>query len=312
MEKKNKINMLLDQLDQTDDSFLDSLWQSVIRPPKDKYSFVDLGPIEFNIYGKDYTRKDYKILGRQGNILQCSFYEISERCRDSISRPVIIYLHGNSSSQIEVQNYLNYILNSNINVFAFDFSGCGKSEGDYISLGFFEIIDVKIVVDFVYKLPNVGKIGIWGHSMGAATAISYAASDPRVVCLCCDSPFADFDILSREIANEKIKVPEFVFGKFYNLVKEMVYNRNKLEISKLKPINEVKKIKKPIYFVHSVTDEIISYKHSVDLFEFCPSDFKFISMCKGTHDSIRHEKIINKVLDFFKKYLIKDKNKKKD
>ena len=312
MEKKDNINFLLDQLDQTDDTFLDTIWQSIIRPPKDKYSFVDLGPIEFNIYGKDYIRKDYKLIGRQGNILQCSFYEVSQRCKDTISRPVIIYLHGNSSSQIEVQNYLNYILNSNINVFAFDFSGCGKSEGEYISLGFFEINDVKLVVDFVYKLPNVGHIGIWGHSMGAATAIMYAQTDPRVICLCCDSPFADFDVLSKEIAESKIKLPEFLYEKFYSLVKEMIYNRNKMELSKLKPINEVKKIKKPIYFVHSVVDEIISYKHSVDLFEFCPSDNKYISMCQGTHNALRHEKIINKVLEFFKKYLNADKIKKGD
>jgi alpha/beta superfamily hydrolase len=37
----------------------------------------------------------------------------------------------------------------NITVFSFDFSGCGLSEGEYISLGWNEKDDLKTVIDYL-------------------------------------------------------------------------------------------------------------------------------------------------------------------
>ena len=282
---------------------LETLWKSIIRPPRDKYKFKDLGPKEFNTYGKNYVRKSYKLIGHSGNILQCSFYENEQSSHDLESLPVIIYCHGNSSSQMEVKYYLETILQENINVFAFDFSGCGKSEGEYISLGFFEKYDLKIVVDFVYKLPNVGKIALWGHSMGAATILLYASKDPRISCICVDSPFSDFSVLLKELSEQLTIIPGFVFSSAYSLTKEMVYNRNQLDIDNVKPINEIKNILIPIYFVHGKKDDLIKSEHSLKLYEECGSSEKFINICDGNHNTIRSNDIINKILTFFKNYL---------
>jgi len=41
------------------------------------------------------------------------------------------------------------ILNSGITLFAFDFSGSGRSDGEYVSLGYYEQDDVKIIVDYL-------------------------------------------------------------------------------------------------------------------------------------------------------------------
>ena len=55
----------------------------------------------------------------------------------------------------------------------FDFTGSGASEGDYVSLGYYEQLDLKVVIEFLRGLDNIGKIGIWGRSMGAVTSILY-------------------------------------------------------------------------------------------------------------------------------------------
>jgi len=78
--------------------------------------------------------------------------------------PVVIYLHGNSSSRLEGLRMAPELMKRNINIFVFDFAGCGMSEGDYISLGWHEKDDLRIIVDFVEKLPGVSRIGIWGIS----------------------------------------------------------------------------------------------------------------------------------------------------
>ena len=63
---------------------------------------------------------------------------------------------------------------------AFDFSGCGLSDGDYISLGYYEIEDIRAVVEHVKKMENVTFIALWGRSMGAVTAIRYCATDTDI------------------------------------------------------------------------------------------------------------------------------------
>jgi pimeloyl-ACP methyl ester carboxylesterase len=55
-------------------------------------------------------------------------------------------------------------------------SGCGRSDGDYISLGFHEKADLIAVIDLC-KERGYQTIGLWGHSMGAAIALFYMAEN---------------------------------------------------------------------------------------------------------------------------------------
>ena len=174
----------------------ENLWKAIIRPSKDIYKIEDLGYPEFSFINRSYTRKNYELVSSEGYLMKCSFYEPEFQFRPKKIMPVIIYLHGNSSSRLEGIGMLKEILRRDINLFVFDFPGCGLSEGDYISLGYHESRDIKIIIDFVEKIPGVGKIGLWGRSMGAATTMIYAHKDNRVKAIVMDSPFADFSILA--------------------------------------------------------------------------------------------------------------------
>jgi dienelactone hydrolase len=55
-------------------------------------------------------------------------------------------------------------------------SGCGRSDGKYISLGVYEKADLIAVIDHC-KERGYQTIGLWGRSMGAATAILYMAEN---------------------------------------------------------------------------------------------------------------------------------------
>lgn len=281
----------------------ESLWKSIIRPPRDKYTSKDLGPSSFICKKKNYSRRDFNIIGSNGHMLKCTFFEMDEIDRTVLSLPVIIYLHGNAGSRIDAKKYLRAILENEINLFCFDFAGCGLSEGEYISLGYHEKADLKIIVDFVSKLPYVSSIGLWGHSMGAATAILYAAEDKRISCLCADSSFSDFIILAKELVQKNVKLPNFVFSTAISIIRKTIINKNGLDIYNLKPIEEVKKIKIPIMFIHGVKDVLIDMQHSVDLFENCDADPKIINFFEGGHNTKRDKLIIEKILDFFKTYL---------
>ena len=280
----------------------ENCWKFIIRPPRDSYdlSELDLGGIKLETK-EPYIREDCEIKSKRGFIMQCSFYRIDPKKREPLIRPVVIYLHGNSSSRVEGKKMALYLLNKGIDLFVFDFPGCGKSEGEYISLGYHEKDDVKIIVDHVASLPGVGEIGLWGRSMGAATALLYN-NDERIKAKCVDSPFADFRELSVQLCQKEINIPEFVINTVLFFIKKTVRKKNDMDIDQLRPIDYVEKSKTPIFFIHAMKDELIPYKHTINMFEKY-GGIKFINIVEGNHNTPRQKHIISKIVNFFDKYL---------
>jgi pimeloyl-ACP methyl ester carboxylesterase len=60
-----------------------------------------------------------------------------------------------------------------IDLLTFDFTGCGLSDGDYITLGWKERDDLHAVLSFIESQKRFISIVIWGGGMGAATALMY-------------------------------------------------------------------------------------------------------------------------------------------
>lgn len=58
-------------------------------------------------------------------------------------------MHGNASSRLEALEAVSYLLPINVSLFCFDFAGCGMSEGEYISLGWFERDDLEIIISYL-------------------------------------------------------------------------------------------------------------------------------------------------------------------
>ena len=64
--------------------------------------------------------------------------------------PDLISLHN------LILNFMKeHIITNRMHFFTFDFSGCGLSDGEYISLGVHESDDLEIVVNY---LRNSGKV----------------------------------------------------------------------------------------------------------------------------------------------------------
>ena len=281
----------------------EQLWKFIIRPPRDEYDEDLLVDKFFSYKNKSYQRKDYDLISSEGYKMKCSFVEPIDSSRPSLIMPVVLYLHGNSSSRLEGLNNLQVLLNSNINLFVIDFPGCGLSEGEYISLGYHEKDDVKIIMDFIEKIPGVGNIGIWGRSMGAATTLLYAYKDPRVKAICVDSPFERFEKLAEELVKKQINLPSFLIAGALALIKSTVKSKNGLDISKLNPIEKVDKTFQPAIFIHAINDELINVEHSMNLFNNYGGP-KSLKCCDvGGHNTKRPKMVRTEIGEFFKKYL---------
>ncbi len=62
----------------------------------------------------------------------------------------------------------------NICLFSFDFAGCGRSQGEYISLGWYEKQDVEYIIEYLRRSNKVSTIGLWGRSNWAVTLLIYS------------------------------------------------------------------------------------------------------------------------------------------
>ena len=282
----------------------EALWKYIIRPPRDNYTEELMGHPVFMFKGKAFVRKDYDLISSEGYNMKCSFFEPDDFCRPRKIMPVVLYLHGNSSSRMEGIYMIKELIKRDINLFVVDFPGCGLSEGEYISLGYHESHDVRILVDFIEKIPGVGKIGLWGRSMGAATTMIYAHKDERIKAICMDSPFADFSLLAKELVLKQVKLPTFLIEGALKIIKMTVKKKNGLDIDKLKPIDAAPFTTQPAIFIHANDDELINNKHSEMLINAYKGKDKCLKRCNGKHNTNRPAKIVREVGEFFYKHLV--------
>ena len=270
-------------------SSYESLWKAIIRPTRDHYTDKDLGPNTFEINNKFYKRTDLCLLNKRNLKLQCSFWEPFDEEREYQRLPCVIYLHGNSSSRCEAVAELKFLLPLNITVFAFDFSGCGRSEGNYISLGFYEKFDVECVVEYLRKSNKVSTIGIWGRSMGAVTAILYSGGDKgdsSIGGIVLDSAFSSLVKLIFELAKKKVSLPDFILREVADAVKNTIKEKAGFDLEEIEPKNYAKKCFIPAFFCHAENDSFVGINHCKDLYNCYAGDKNFVFV-NGNHNSTR-------------------------
>lgn len=283
----------------------EEIWKAIIRPPRDSYKDGDLGPQKFKIYDKMYRRNDFFIFNREGMKIHCSHWEPFDDERPFTKLPCVIYLHGNCSSRIEAFAETQILLPRQITLLAFDFTGCGRSDGEYVSLGLKEKYDVEAVVYYLIKSNKVTNIALWGRSMGSVTAFLFCEMVRNyniISCVIADSPFSNLIVLLKELANDKIMLPSIVIDKLLKMVKLTIKESAGYDIGEIKPIESIKKLKLPIMFITGKNDDFVKSHHSHYLYEIYGGLKNFV-MFEGDHNTIRPKSVRKELLEFLETHL---------
>ncbi|CAJ1340055.1 unnamed protein product [Effrenium voratum] len=276
------------------------LWKAVIRPPRDQYEIKDLGPAVFSIEHRTYQRTDLTLKNPRGLTIVCSHFEPIAAERPAERLPCVVYLHGNCSSRLEAVSTLPVLLPFNITVFCLDFAGSGLSDGEYISLGYFERDDLAVVVDFLRESSRVTCIGLWGRSMGASTALLHADRDPSIAGLVLDSPFSDLKVLCEELVDSytNSRVPRWVTGIALQMVRSSISTHADFDLHDLVPVQHVSQSFIPALFTAAYNDHFIKPHHAKELHAAYAGDKNFI-MVEGDHNSARSKFFMDSVSIFF-------------
>jgi len=159
---------------------------------------------------------------------------------------VILLAHGFGDKRPEW--VYEMLARTGYGVLAWDARAHGQSGGDFSTIGYLEVMDVKAALDFALAQPGVRHIGAWGGSMGGATLILATARYPQIEALFVDSPFTSL--------NDEVDylIPYPVINP---LAKFLAKVETGVDVNQVSPVSEIAKISpRPIYIVLSTADKV--------------------------------------------------------
>jgi uncharacterized protein len=196
------------------------------------------------------------------------------------------------------------IATAGINVYRFDFSGCGESEGDYSETSLTKLKeDLDVILKYVKSQSDVdsSRIGILAQSFGTSVTI---ALQPDVKTI----------MLMGSVANCK-NVFKHSFGKDYNPTGISTKTKSSGRIIELKPIfwsslekyNLLKLITTihcPILFLHGENDTHVPISETEAFYKKANKPKKTIILPDADHGLKPKRKEMHQIaVDWFKKYL---------
>lgn len=180
-------------------------------------------------------------------------------------RGTIIHLHGVSESKIVGLPIAQRLHEHGYNVFLYDARRHGESEGKFCTYGFYEKHDASTLLTRLQERKDLelGRIGLFGSSMGAAVAIQVAALDKRVEAVVAESGFATLRTIFDDYQRRVIKLPWHYLRNIVILRSERLAH---FKASSVSPIDAVRDIHVPIFIIHGTKDRLIRYSYSEELF----------------------------------------------
>ena len=264
------------------------LVNSIIRPPRCNYTLQHLGPAEFTFCGSAIKRTDFELRNKRGMKIMISHWEPVKRKGKAL--PCVIYMHGNASGRVEAIHIMSMVLSLGVTLLAFDFTGSGMSDGDYVSLGFYEKDDLEVVIDHLRSSGTTTTIALWGRSMGAATALMHAERDPSIACMILDSSFSSLVTLAEELVEkgrqQGMFAPSLLVSIAIRWIRQSVQSEAAFDIYDLSPIEKADRCFVPALFVAAHGDAFIPTTHSQAIHDAYIGD-KNIILVDGDHSSAR-------------------------
>jgi fermentation-respiration switch protein FrsA (DUF1100 family) len=205
---------------------------------------------------------------------------------------VILVAHGHGGTIPEDMVLL--FAKHGYGVLAWDFRAHGASGGDFTSIGYYEVLDLKAALGVALAQPGVEHVGVWGGSMGAATAIRAAARYPQIEAVVADSSFDTLDGVFQ------VRVPYPILRPFIQFYAEMVTGIN---LEDVRPVDEIGKISpRSVFLIQGLDDYSIPYESAQRLFE-AAGEPKFIWEGAGvghlTMSAVYAEEYEARVIEFF-------------
>ena len=209
--------------------------------------------------------------------LQLHSYVVSQN-----SNKWAIVVHGYGGSGKLMSDKSKYFYDMGYNVLIPDLRGHGKSEGDYIGMGWKDRLDIISWINFIIKANPNAEIVLHGTSMGAATVLMTSGENlpSNVKAIVADCAYTSaWDEFSYQLETY-LKVPSYYILNVTNMVTKLKAGYSLKEASALEC---VKKATVPILYIHGDKDKFVPYSMMDKLYDATNSPKEKLTIEGGEH-----------------------------
>ena len=193
-----------------------------------------------------------------------------------------IVVHGYGGSGKLMSDKSKYFYDMGYNVLIPDLRGHGKSEGDYIGMGWKDRLDIISWINFIIKENPNAEIVLHGTSMGAATVLMTSGENlpSNVKAIVADCAYTSaWDEFSYQLETY-LKVPSSYILNVTDMVTKLKAGYSLKEASALEC---VKKATVPILYIHGDKDKFVPYSMMDKLYDATNSPKEKLTIEGGEH-----------------------------
>lgn len=217
------------------------------------------------------------------------------KCENPIG--CIILSHGISCNHATMLWNVELLKRNNYDVLLIDQRGYGNSSKTISTYGFKEVNDMVLWIKYLRNL-NYNRVGILGHSMGAAIALLTCKEIYKPDFIISESAFSNL----KELVKFQIRGKKLLPTILISIVNIMCKLLNGFSLGEIDILRAIKDTNIPILFIHGKNDSVIPSYMSKSMAEATKNEMIYINNCDHyIHKDIKsslveYENIISKFL----------------
>ena len=224
--------------------------------------------------------EDVYLTSRDGLKLHAYLYPA-----ESGNKKFVLGIHGyRSYARPEYGPYIDFYRKAGYSMLLPDDRAHRPSEGEYIGFGVLDRLDcVDWAKYLVSRFGEDTEILLHGVSMGSATVLAASGEEDlpkQVKGIVADCGYTSaWEILSYEIKH----MAHLPVRPMLPLCEKICRHRAGFDFHEHTPIEQVRKAKVPILFVHGAKDQMVPVEMAHRLYEACPSKKKLLIVEEAAH-----------------------------